>query len=144
MVDRVRRPNQFDILLSDLVKEHKVFDTYKDALVFAASLGFKRDHRVEFDKSSEPVHLSVFSGQFDQMVMNVLAIGESEDPLVMAKDRDEEKIKIFEEYACGGLEIIQNQVAKGYTRFDQAILDLVTMEQDNGSILDEISNLAKA
>lgn len=140
MVDRVRRPQQFDALLTDL---REVFASYKDALVFAACLGFKRKLRVSFEKSSEPIHMTTFSGQFDQAVINALAIRETSDPFVMARTRDEERIKIFEEYACGGLGILQNVLAGKENLRLETLLSLTIGEEKQDNILDEITQLAR-
>lgn len=142
MADRVRRPQQFDGLLSELTKGKEVFQTYKDALVFAACLGFKRDRCVPFEKSGEPINLHVFSGQFDAAVMNAIAIAKLGDPFVMAKNREDEKIKIFEEYACGGLEILENMLGQGHVPKHEALVALVLDEEKSGGILDVISGLA--
>jgi dnd system-associated protein 4 len=139
MADRIRRPQQYDALLTDL---RGVFDSYKDALVFSACLGFKRKLRVPFDKTSEPIHMATFSGQYDQAVMNAIAIKETSDPFVMANTREDEKVRIFEEYACGGLSILQNVLAgKEHLRLE-ALLNLVMGEEKKDNILDEITQLA--
>ena len=42
MVERIRRPKKFDEFLNELTnKDQGVFRTYKDALIFAACLGYK-------------------------------------------------------------------------------------------------------
>ena len=143
MADRVRRPHQYDEFLTELTKEKEVFKTYKDALVFAACLGFSRDKRISFDKSSEPINIQVFSGTFDQMIMNTLAIGELDDPYVMSNGREDEKICIFEEYACGGLEILQDEIGQGQIALDEGILTMIMQEEESEGILDEITDLGK-
>lgn len=144
MADRVRRPQQFENFLTDLTKGKEVFHTYKDALVFAACLGFKRGRKVPFDKTSEPINLQIFSGQYDAAVMNAVAIAELSDPFVMAKNREDEKIKIFEEYACGGLEILENLLGQAQLSWHEALVALVMDEEKSGGILDIITGLADA
>lgn len=61
MVDRVRKPAKHADTLSYLKDDVGVFASFKDAMVFAAALGFQKKS-VAFDKSSEPIPLSVFRG----------------------------------------------------------------------------------
>ena len=143
MADRVRRPQNFDAFLQELTREQGIFKTYKDALVFAACLGFSRDKRVSFDKSSEPINLQVFGAHFDQMVINVLAVANEGDPFIMSDEREDEKIRLFEEYACGGLEIMHNEVGQGPLRMDEGLLKMVLAEQEDTNILMEITELAE-
>ncbi|MBR1285379.1 DNA phosphorothioation-associated protein 4 [Bradyrhizobium sp. AUGA SZCCT0177] len=143
MADRVRRPQRFDDFLSELTKGREVFQTYKDALVFAACLGFKRGRKVQFDKTGEPINLHTFSGQFDAAVMNAIAIADVGDPFVMANNREEEKIRIFEEYACGGLEIMEGLLGQAQLSRHEALSALIMDEEKSGGILDIITGLAK-
>jgi dnd system-associated protein 4 len=141
MADRVRRPEKFKDFLTEITQEKEVFRYYKDALVFAACLGYSRGKRVPFEKTSEPIHLTVFSGNFDEMVMNTIAIAELDDPYVMARNREDEKIKIFEEYACGGLEIMENELGQGNLSIDEGLINMVMGEEESDRILDEITDL---
>jgi dnd system-associated protein 4 len=142
MAERVRRPQQFENFLTELTKEKGIFHTYKDALVFAACLGRKRGRRIEFNRTSEPINLQIFGGQYDAAVMNAVAIADAGDPFVMAKNREEEKIKIFEEYACGGLEILENLLGQADLSWNEAVVALVMDEEKSEGILDIISGLA--
>lgn len=143
MAERVRRPERFKDFLTEITQEKAVFQTYKDAMVFAACLGYSRGKRVSFEKTSEPINLQVFSGKFDEMVMNTIAIAELDDPYVMARNREVEKIKIFEEYACGGLEIMENEVAQGNLAIDEGLISLIMGEEESDQILDEITDLGR-
>jgi dnd system-associated protein 4 len=128
-------------MLNDL-REQGVFKTYKDALVFCACLGKKRDKRVEFSKSSEPVHLSIFSGDFDKMVINSLAVAEDGDAFLLSEEREDEKIKNFEEYACGGLEILKNEVWDLKYDWVKSLVSMMIHEEDTEKLLTDITMLA--
>jgi dnd system-associated protein 4 len=141
MADRVRRPVQFEVMLNEL-RDKGIFKTYKDALVFSACLGKKRNKRVPFAKSSEPVHLSIFSGDFDKMVINSIAVAEDEDAFLLSEEREDEKIKIFEEYACGGLEILKNEIWDLKNDWEKSIIYLMLQEEDTEKILTDITMLA--
>ena len=73
-----------------------------------------------------------------------LSIKETGDAFVMADNRSDECILIFEEYACGGLGIMKNHVSGAHTNKEEALIDLVMAEQDQGKILDEITALGEA
>jgi len=129
MVDRVRRPSEYDEMLTEL-KNKKIFSTYKDALLFAACLGFKRKKRVPFSKASEPIHLQYFNDEFNKTVINIIAVAESSDLLFMGKEKEAERIEIFEEYACGGLEIIKNEYWDTKLDLDKGLAGLIMQEQE--------------
>lgn len=140
MADRVRRPVQFEEMLNDL-RERDIFKTYKDALIFSACLGKKRNKRVPFSKSSEPVHLSIFSGDFDKMVINAIAVSEENDAYLLSKEREDDKVKIFEEYACGGLEIMKNEIWDLKNHWEKSLISMILREEDTEKILTDITML---
>jgi len=129
MAERVRRPSEFDDMLTDM-RNKKVFDTYKDALIFAACLGFKRKKRVPFTKSSEPISLQIFSDEFNKSVLNIISVAESSDLSHMGKEKEAERIAIFEEYACGGLEIIKNEYWDTKLDLNKGLAALIMQEQE--------------
>jgi dnd system-associated protein 4 len=139
----VRRPRQFEEMLKKLCQDDgKIFQTYKDALVFSACLGFQHGKRVHFDKTSEPVGLHIFRGDFDTAIFNCIGLAETNDPAIMGVDREAERISIFEEYACGGLEILESEVYKGAGAWDQLLLSLVAKQaKKEDSVLDDITNV---
>ena len=67
---------------------------------------------------------------------------EDGDPMIMANERSDVRTKIFEEYACGGLEIIDNEIYQSSLSFEGGLIKLVLDEQKDENILDEITNLA--
>ncbi len=142
---RVRRPEVYKDLMQSLCKgNHAVFDTYADLLVFAATLGQSRGESIPFSKSAEPVALNIFSGRFDSSVFNTLAIQSQEnDPTIMAKDKTEAKIKIFEEYAHGGLKVLES-ILKNTAVEDrqEPILNLLLRSNSENKVLSDITGLA--
>ena len=117
---RVRRPKDKESLLARLVEE-KVFETYRDALVFAAALGYSRSAKRSFDQTSEPIPWSVFSGAGHEALVNMLAVMLTEDFELLSHDRFGERLVTFEEYANGGLDIL----AEVLRRADRQSLDVV-------------------
>jgi len=128
-------------MLDDLRKTG-VFPTFKDAMVFAAALGYRRGSRKEFKKSSEPIDLNVFRGDFDRTVMNILAIEEWDDPKMIAPSNEATRVLCFEEYANGGLEIMKREIWDGKQDWREGLLSLVQREEEEHRILDDITGLA--
>lgn len=146
MVDRLRRPSQYDSMLEEL-RESGVFEKLTNILVFAACLGFKRSNRKPFNQSGEPIRLAQFNEHYDEAVMNALAILEKDgDAMMLAKENEEEKIKIFEEYACGGLEILSREIAEPKLEWEKALIDIILDEADQTDALtnltEELSDIA--
>lgn len=125
---RIRRPQQHATLMEELQKEAK-FPTYRDVLLFAASVGFRFDRRVAFsDSSGDPIRYEVLTAPpFSDTLLNMIAANVvTDDPEIMDAFRIEERVKIFEEYANGGLEYIQEQVNVRHQPVEIVVLDLVT------------------
>ncbi|MEZ9419642.1 DNA phosphorothioation-associated protein 4 [Vibrio breoganii] len=102
----VKRPLEYDDFLKDLVMKHKLFTSYKNALVFSAAIGFQKHSRLSFKKTGEPIKLSIFDDDQDIPFMYALALAEENDINLMRKERFHEVITIFEEYANGGLSFL--------------------------------------
>lgn len=142
MSSDIRRPKQFEEMLRKLCQEEsKIFLTYKDALVFSACLGYSRGKRQEFERSSEPVGFHIFKGDYDAAIFNCIGLSVTGDPHIMGADRESERIRIFEEYACAGLEIIEEEIYKGAGAWDQLLLTLVASQaKPETSVLDDITH----
>ncbi|CAM2952525.1 DNA phosphorothioation-associated protein 4 [Mycobacterium intermedium] len=105
------------------------FPTYRDILLFAAAVGFHQQRRVPFSSSSgDPIRYEVltYPGFSDTLINMIAANTISDDPEIMDASRLEERIRIFEEYANGGLEYIQEQVNVRHQPVDLIVVDLVT------------------
>lgn len=137
----VRRPKQYEDMMKKLCQEDsRIFLTYKDALVFAACLGFNRGKKQTFEKTAEPVGLHIFRGDYDSAIFNCIGLCVTNDPNIMGSEREAERIRLFEEYACGGLEIIEEEIFKGAGAWDQLLLSLVASQtKPESSILDDIT-----
>lgn len=111
----------------------KPFQTYAEVLVFAAALGAKRDRREPFSefskKDPDPIPYEVFR-KYDKVV-KLLAVVATKNPRVLADsaEAEESRVKIFEEYANAGLEIIDNEI-KGSVDHLERILLFLSSERD--------------
>ena len=89
-----------------------VFDTYVELLCFAACLGYARNASVPFESSAEAVPWHVFENRGKDSVVNLVAAVASEDFTIVGPDRFDDKLKVFEQYANGGLEILSQLIDK--------------------------------
>lgn len=90
------------------------FQTYADVIVFAASLGAKHKKRVPLGEIAKrepsPIGLDIFVSRGYDLVIKLLAITATKDIKILSSSEDkyeDERHLIFEEYANGGLEILQ-------------------------------------
>jgi dnd system-associated protein 4 len=104
---RIRRSKEHDDLL-EILKKDKIFSSFKNTLVFAASVGFKKQQRQSFEESSEPIMLRIFDDNTDIPFIYALALAETDDISLMTKNRFKDAVLIFEEYANGGLSYIKS------------------------------------
>ena len=112
----------------------KPFQTYAEVLVFAAALGAKRDRREPFGefskKDPDPIPYDVFR-KYDKVV-KLLAVAATKNPRILADNEEagDSRIKIFEEYANAGLEIIDNEL-KGSVDHLERVLLFLSSERDD-------------
>jgi dnd system-associated protein 4 len=109
------------------------FQTYVDVMVFAAALGAKRKKRVplvEFARDLDPIRRDYFDNNRCELLINLLAIAETQDQKILADEEkaDEQRIKVFEEYANGGLEILQYEL-RGAVDYSERILLILSSER---------------
>lgn len=101
----VRRPADKEELLQRLVdRESGAFPTMRDALVFAAALGWNLKSRIPFQESAGTIEYATLINRFGtEDLINVLAYAEAHDPNILGDQYLRDRILIFEEFANGGL-----------------------------------------
>jgi dnd system-associated protein 4 len=125
---RVRRPQQHETLMVEL-RDEAAFSTFRDILLFAAAVGVHFNRRITLTSAAgDPIRYETLTGPaFSEALVNMIAASEApDDPEIMDSSRLEERIKIFEEYANGGLEYIQEQVNVRHQTADLVAIALVT------------------
>ncbi len=80
-----------------------LFETKQKALMFAAALGRRRDKCTELERKGVAIRYDIFQRDLDDGFIDALAIAATGDLRVLAPERAEERILIFEEYAHTGL-----------------------------------------
>lgn len=112
------------------------FETYADVLAFAATLGIKHKRRVPLvgevsKRDPSPIHRETFSAKGYDMVMNLIAIADRGDPKILASNEvsSAERVQAFEEYANGGLEILEEMLRGTIDHLEQILLLLASEDK---------------
>jgi dnd system-associated protein 4 len=134
---RVRRPHQHEALMQELQIDGK-FPTYRDILLFAGAVGYRQQRRVAFSNASgDPIRYETMTvPSFSDTLLNMIAANVvNDDPEIMDDLRLEERVKIFEEYANGGLEYLQEQVNVRHQPANLVVIELVAeaFDADGGT-----------
>ncbi len=112
------------------------FQTYADAMLFAAVLGAKQHRRVALGEISKkepgPISIEIFISRGYDPVMKLIAISATENINVISPDRadfEQQRINIFEEYANGGLELLEQELC-GAVDYTERILLMLSAPID--------------
>ena len=104
------------------------FQYYADVILFAAVLGIKQNLRLPLGEISkkEPgsINIEIFIARGYDPVMKLIAIAATENINVISPDRadfEQQRIQIFEEYANGGLDLLDRELC-GAVDYTERIL----------------------
>lgn len=124
---RVRRPRDKDVLLQAL-RDEGGFPTMRDALLFAAAVGFEHGQFEPFESTSEPIRYEILIDPAfaDTLVLMIAASSSPEDPEIVGQNRLADALKIFEGYANGGLSFIQGEINASRETAESICLRLAT------------------
>ncbi|NEQ38604.1 MAG: DNA phosphorothioation-associated protein 4 [Okeania sp. SIO3I5] len=111
------------------------FKTYADVIVFAASLAIKKKKRIPVTEISPrepgPINIEVFWSRGYESIIKLIAIADTRDTKILSQNNEEieeNRIKIFEEYANGGLEILQDEL-RGAVNYSERLLLVLISER---------------
>ena len=111
------------------------FQTFADVVVFAATLGKKRSRRVPLGEISKrepsPIKVETFASMGYDWVIKLIGITETKDIKVISVIQEEpqtERNNIFEEYANGGLEILQTEL-RGAVDYSERLLLMLSAQR---------------
>lgn len=132
-----------------LVKEG-YFDTMKDVMLLAIIIGFKNESRIPVTKyGGDAIKEHIFKDDMD--FLNVISVLSTKDIKILLDENKEDKYKMLEEYAEGGMNILVKEAFSGQYTDAEKILDYVktfsptiSSEQTDlselfGSIIDEMN-----
>ena len=91
-------------------RTERTFSTIKDMMIFCAFLGYDQNQRVPLpaEEPKEDIQEHIFTN--DEMALHsifILGLAASGDWQILHPDKSEELVKIFEEYANGGMGIVK-------------------------------------
>jgi dnd system-associated protein 4 len=126
-----------------------LFQTYVEVMVFAAALGVRYKKRVPLGETTKrepsPIPQENFASLGYELIIKLLAITETNDIEIIASREDvyeDKRTQIFEEYANGGLEILEQEL-RGAVDYSERILLFLLSEQDKQETIEEEFNLSK-
>lgn len=103
---RLRRPKDKEALLKILVDDGP-FEAYRDVLVFAAALGFREHRRSPIEQEGEAIRWDAAINRLGtDELSQMIAVSEADDAEILSEERFDERLRIFEEYANGGLALL--------------------------------------
>ena len=109
----VKRSKLFEATLQKIGgKESSMFPTLREALTFCAVLGYKERRRVPLDPNAGTEDIAGAQYQTNEAVDMVfaLALADAKTSDVLRPDRERDCVLTYEEYANGGLELIQGWI----------------------------------
>ncbi|MEH2036519.1 DNA phosphorothioation-associated protein 4 [Nostoc sp.] len=125
------------------------FHTFADVIVFAAALGAKHKKRVPLGEISKrepsPIPQEQFIVRGYNTVINLIAIAETQEIKLLSLEEgnnNEKRNYIFEEYANGGLEILQSEI-RGAVDYSERILLILSHERFKDNSQEEEFDLSK-
>jgi dnd system-associated protein 4 len=109
----VKRSKTLEATLQKLGgKEASMFPTLREALTFCAMLGYKERRRLPLDPNAGTEDIAGAQYQLNDAVdaLFALALAEAKTSDILRPDREKECVQIYEEYANGGLELVQSWI----------------------------------
>ncbi|GIH25831.1 hypothetical protein Aph01nite_41410 [Acrocarpospora phusangensis] len=135
---RIRPPKDKENLIQQLSTDQEgPFQTRYQTLIFAAALGWARNRREPLDRPGEGIRYELFRRHttIEAFIDSLGVLDASTDASIMSDERLAERIGVFEEYANGGLAIIQGELNAG-TRPMDVLLDFCR-QGDSHSVEDD-------
>ena len=109
----VRRSKAYEATLQKLGGQGAtMFATLREALTFCAMLGYKERRRLPLSLQAGVEDIAGAQYQINDAVdmLFALALAESKTSDVLRPDRERDCVQIYEEYANGGLELVQSWI----------------------------------
>lgn len=109
----VNRSGKYEKTLQSLGgKDATMFATLREALTFCAVLGYKERRRLPLDPSRGVEDIAGAQYQLNDAVdvLFALALAEKKESDILRPDNEKECVQIYEEYANGGLDLIQSWI----------------------------------
>lgn len=109
----VNRSKVFETTLQRLGgKDATMFPTLREALTFCAVLGYKERRKLPLDPSAGTEDIAGAQYQLNEAVdvLFALALADTKNSDILRPEKERDCIQIYEEYANGGLELVQSWI----------------------------------
>ncbi|NEO26225.1 MAG: DNA phosphorothioation-associated protein 4 [Kamptonema sp. SIO4C4] len=113
------------------------FQTYADAIAFAALVGVQWQKRLPIDIAAKnepsPIALDIFISRGYDRLLKLLALVETQNPQILSSYNPKNEgqwVQLFEEYANGGLEVLQDEL-RGAVDYTERLLLLLSAKRDS-------------
>ena len=120
----IRRSEEFENLVQKLgntehpVTKKSLFPTIRDVICFAGILGFEHDPRKPLSSNTNEVDARIWSNSQQALdLVYLIALASEKDGEILREENEDKMVQIFEEYAQGGLEIVESWMKQ--SPFDQ-------------------------
>lgn len=128
MVRRVRRPADKKALLEKLIdrEDGGIFESQIEAMVFAAALGAANGRSESFDSTLDPMVYELFARRANfENLFYLLGLYRNKAIKILGTDAADDRLTAFEEYANGGLALIDAEIRRTGQLPHQVITQLV-------------------
>lgn len=96
----------------------RLFDTFMDLMIFAAAIGFSSGKRIPLETKGLEIREVTFENNQKDGLIYLLALINTKDGNILRDENSAECWKIFEEYANGGMQILDNYLNSKATDID--------------------------
>jgi dnd system-associated protein 4 len=110
------------------------FQTYADAIAFAAALGARYNERIAIEfaaREPNPIDVEIFISRGYDPLIKLLAVNATDDPEILSiysPDAEARRVAIFEEYANGGLDRLDREL-RGAVDYTERLLLVLSQER---------------
>ncbi len=122
----------------------QLFDTMKEVFMFALTVGFLCNNKKPFDKiGGESIRLGIYN-DIDKNIMDVVALYDNNQLDILLNDEEHfnNKLKLIEQYANGGMEIIVQNMCDPIPTYESLKKFVNTFNKDiNGTRKEDISDI---
>ena len=114
----VRRSVDHEVLVRMLcekphpISQKSLFPTMRELICFAAALGYQQDRRIPLSGKTHEIDARIIENSEAAIDMVYLvALAGIRDVHILMPDREDDAVTVFEEYANGGLAILEEWMA---------------------------------
>jgi len=109
----VRRPEKYEALFKRFTEAthpgsgKPIFPMLRDFMCFLAVLGFHKGDRATLDDKTIELDGRVFeNNEQSRDIVYLIALAGTRDPNILHPDREDDMVRVFEEYAASGFNVI--------------------------------------